>query len=101
MSDIANEGYQRLEERCKTRHVPGSVRTGLKNLDQILGGICPGDLALVAGRPGMGKTSLCAGIAIDAAMRQGKTVAVISLEMSQAQVYDAPSPIRPRSTSTT
>ncbi|SEN75652.1 DnaB-like helicase C-terminal domain-containing protein [Nitrosomonas marina] len=34
------------------------IFTGLKGLDELIGGICYGDLVVVAGRPAVGKTSL-------------------------------------------
>src|SRR5690606_17305916 len=43
------------------------VATGLRDLDARMGGLQPSDLIIVAGRPGMGKTSLATNIAYNIA----------------------------------
>ncbi len=60
--------------------------TGLGTLDQKTGGLQNSDLILVAGRPGLGKTSLALNFVEHAAVRLGKTCAVFSMEMSELQV---------------
>jgi replicative DNA helicase len=78
-------------------HVSG-LTTGLRDLDAKMGGLHPSDLVILAGRPGMGKTSLATKIAVSAAkalMAEARnvgtntpkaTVAVFSLEMSAEQL---------------
>jgi len=60
--------------------------TGLQTLDQKTGGLQNSDLILLAGRPGLGKTSLALNVVEHAAVRLGKTCAVFSMEMSELQV---------------
>src|ERR1700743_460713 len=43
------------------------IATGLRDLDNKMGGLQPSDLIIVAGRPGMGKTSLATNIAYNIA----------------------------------
>ena len=62
------------------------VPTGLATLDARTGGLQPSDLILLAGRPGLGKTSLALNIVSHAALHEGKTCAVFSMEMSELQV---------------
>ena len=67
------------------------VPTGLRDLDDRLGGLHQSDLIIIAGRPSMGKTSLATNIAFNAAKKiqeNGKksTVAFFSLEMSSEQL---------------
>ena len=45
------------------------LATGLKDLDAQMGGLQPTDLIIIAGRPGMGKTSLATNIAFNVAKR--------------------------------
>lgn len=59
--------------------------TGFTELDQITGGLQKSDLIVVAGRPSMGKTSLCLGIAVNAALNRIPT-GIFSLEMSKNQL---------------
>ena len=67
------------------------VPTGLKDLDDRLGGLHQSDLIIIAGRPGMGKTALATNIAFNAAQKlqdSGKksSIAFFSLEMSSEQL---------------
>jgi len=69
--------------------------TGFKRLNELLGGLQPSDLIILAGRPAMGKTALATNIAFNAAksvvLDEGETekkhvVAFYSLEMSSEQL---------------
>ncbi|RLT38127.1 MAG: replicative DNA helicase, partial [Chloroflexi bacterium] len=62
------------------------VPTGFVMLDKMLGGFQKSDLIIVAGRPGMGKTSLGLSIAQNAAKRYSARVAIFSLEMNNEQL---------------
>jgi replicative DNA helicase len=76
------------------------IATGLKDLDQYMGGLQKSDLIIVAGRPGMGKTSLATNIAYNVARAfepntladgtiqaaNGARVGFFSLEMSAEQL---------------
>ena len=67
------------------------VPTGLRDLDEKLGGLHKSDLLIIAGRPSMGKTALATNIAFNAAKKfqqDGKktSVAFFSLEMSSEQL---------------
>lgn len=69
------------------------VTTGLRDLDQILGGLHSSDLLILAGRPSMGKTALATNIAYNAAYshfksggEEGAVVGFFSLEMSAEQL---------------
>ena len=62
------------------------IGTGLESLDKKTGGLQSSDLILIAGRPGLGKTSLALNVVEHAAVVQHKTCAVFSMEMSELQV---------------
>ena len=67
------------------------VPTGLRDLDDKLGGLHQSDLIIIAGRPSMGKTSLATNIAFNAAQniqnnRKKSCIAFFSLEMSSEQL---------------
>jgi replicative DNA helicase len=61
------------------------IATGFPSLDAKTGGLQPSDLILLAGRPGLGKTSFALNI-VWAAAQAKKTCAMFSLEMSELQV---------------
>ncbi|HEX6062543.1 MAG TPA: replicative DNA helicase [Candidatus Limnocylindria bacterium] len=79
-----NRYIAQIEERGD--ETSAGVLTGLKTLDAKTGGLQPSDLVLVAGRPGLGKTSLALCFIEHAALREGKTCAIFSLEMSELQL---------------
>jgi replicative DNA helicase len=60
--------------------------TGFTELDRKTNGLHPGDLVIVAARPGMGKTSLAMNIAEHVAIEKKVPVAVFSMEMSAEQL---------------
>ena len=67
------------------------VPTGLKDLDDRLGGLHKSDLVIIAGRPSMGKTALATNIAFNAAKKIQEngvksSIAFFSLEMSSEQL---------------
>ncbi len=67
------------------------VPTGLKDLDDRLGGLHKSDLVIIAGRPSMGKTALATNIAFYAAKKiqernEKSSIAFFSLEMSSEQL---------------
>ena len=67
------------------------VPTGLRDLDDKLGGLHQSDLIIIAGRPSMGKTSLATNIAFNAAKHiqdnsRKSSIAFFSLEMSSEQL---------------
>lgn len=59
-----------------------SLSTGFPSIDNILGGLSPGELTILAGRPSMGKSALAAQIAMNVA-EAGTPVGYFSLEMSR------------------
>jgi replicative DNA helicase len=69
----------KIEER------PTIIPTGLVDLDDMLGGWRPGQLVLVAARPGMGKSVASTGFALTAA-KLGYPVAMFSLEMTRLEL---------------
>ena len=91
--DMANAAYMR------DGHLSG-VATGLRDLDSKMGGLQPSDLIIIAGRPGMGKTSLATNIAFNIAetyvpaqqadgsfkAANGGVIGFFSLEMSSEQL---------------
>ncbi len=91
--DMANAAFMR------DGHLSG-VSSGIQRLDAMMGGLQSSDLIVLAGRPGMGKTSLATNIAFniascyepaqqaDGSMKaaNGGVVGFFSLEMSSEQL---------------
>jgi replicative DNA helicase len=79
------EELDRLERASREdREVPG-LRTGLTELDRIIGGLQDGRLYVLAARPSMGKSLLGLQIARHAALIERQRVLFASLEMSDSE----------------
>lgn len=77
--------YDRIEYQYSHQDESLGVPTGFNDLDALLGGLQKSDLVIVAGRPGMGKTSWLLSVALNAARAKAR-VAIFSLEMSNEQI---------------
>ncbi len=90
IADIGSESYDRYARlhAAEDKTALFGVRTGFHELDQMLTGLQPGSLTIIAARPGMGKTSLALDIGRNVAAFQRKNVALFSLEMSKQEVMD-------------
>jgi replicative DNA helicase len=62
--------------------LPRGITTGLTKLDEMTGGLRPGELVILAARPSMGKTALAMNIVEHVALKLGLLAVVFSLEMS-------------------
>ena len=78
--------YAHLNELAASKSSVTGLTTGLKDLDRKINGLNKANLVFIAARPGMGKTTLALNIALNAAKKSGKTVAVFSLEMSREEL---------------
>jgi replicative DNA helicase len=86
MGSLASQALKQMESlKGQTDGLTG-VPTGFAELDRLTSGWQPSDLIILAGRPGMGKTSFVLSLARNAAMDFKKGVAVFSLEMSSLQL---------------
>ena len=78
--------FNRLKELETNRAEALGMQTGFSGIDRVLVGMGKGDLIIVGARPGMGKTSFALNIAEHVATKEGKAVAMFSLEMSREQL---------------
>ena len=84
LSHVLHTTLEELEER------PGSMLTGVPSgfidFDRLSQGLNRGNLIIIAGRPGMGKTSFALNVAQHVTIRERKPVGIFSLEMSQQEL---------------
>lgn len=78
--------FDQVERARENPGQVGGLETGFSTLDVETDGASPGELWIVAGRPSMGKTALTLDVARDVAVRQGRSVAIYSLEMRAEEV---------------
>jgi len=88
IGDKIHETWDRIEALSKKEGSIRGVPSGFPALDNLLSGFHPSDLAIIAARPSMGKTSLALDIARNAAVRYNVPVGIFSLEMSSEQLID-------------
>ena len=81
-----SEVYNTLDEMALSTEKITGISTGFSAIDAVIGGLNRSDLILLASRPGMGKTSMALNVAMHAAEKSGKCVAIFQLEMSKEQL---------------
>jgi replicative DNA helicase len=86
LREILEREVDRLEEIAKSGGGITGTASGFTDLDAITGGFQPGNLIILAARPGMGKSGLVANIAEHVATREHRPVAFFSLEMSEMEL---------------
>jgi replicative DNA helicase len=74
-----------IEARMKMRCALTGVPTGIAEFDNITGGFQPGNLIVVAGRPGMGKSAYAQSVASHA-IERGYPGLMFSLEMTDDEI---------------
>ena len=72
--------FDRMED-IRAGKIENGLKFGLPVLDDIIKGLRPGNLAVIAGRPGTGKTVLGVGLAEQISLRSGGSSLIFSLEM--------------------
>jgi replicative DNA helicase len=87
LKQFSMEAADVYEERYRAEKIVTGVPTGISDLDMLTFGQHPGDLTLLAGRPGMGKTATVLNWAKHAA-EEGIGSLIVSLEMPTQQLFD-------------
>lgn len=87
LSALQDEKLTDLDTRRRSENKIAGKRTGSPELDRKLGGYVPGDVIVVAGRPGMGKTAFAVSAGLLHCSVGGK-VLMFSIEMPESQIVD-------------
>jgi len=86
LAEILDREVTRLEDLATGNATVTGTPSGFVDLDAITGGFQPGNLIILAARPGMGKSGLVANIAEHVAVKDSRPVAFFSLEMSESEL---------------
>ena len=78
--------FKKLEEMPQMQGQVTGLATGFTDLDTMTSGLHVGELAIVAGRPGMGKTAFALRIMEHVAVELNQACAIFSMEMSNDQI---------------
>jgi len=83
-----SKAWERIDSLHKNKGELRGVPTGFTDLDNLLSGLQPSDLIVLAARPSLGKTSLALDIARNAAVAHNIPVGIFSLEMNAQDLVD-------------
>ncbi|MDI6703770.1 MAG: replicative DNA helicase [bacterium] len=86
ISSIIHDSFEEIERLYAHKEYVRGVPSGFIDLDIKTSGFQSSDLIIIAGRPSMGKSSLCLNIVQHAGIRNRMPVAIFSLEMSKEQL---------------
>lgn len=86
LGELINDSFAELERIISEGRYSNGVETGFRRLDDLVTGLQPANLVVLAARPSMGKTALALNIARNVAVEQNQGVAIFSLEMSKTEV---------------
>ena len=86
LCDVLERGFLEIERLFNNRGDITGVGSGFTDLDSKTSGFQKGDMVLIAARPSMGKTTFALNIAEHAALREGTSVVIFSLEMAKEQL---------------
>lgn len=84
-SEALGPVFEEMQDRLDGKAEIG-IKFGLADLDRIVRGLRPGNLAIIAGKPGTGKTVLGTGLADKVATQDNLGALVFSLEMSSVEL---------------
>ncbi len=85
---VLAESFERLDDLHKDSNKLRGIPTSYRDLDNMLAGLQPSDLFILAARPSMGKTAFVLNLAHKIATEAKESVLIFSLEMSKEQLVD-------------
>jgi len=88
IKDALAESFDRLDELHKMAGGLRGVPTGFRDLDNMLAGLQPSNMIILAARPGVGKTALSLNIARAVAVDYKMPGGIFSVEMSKEELTD-------------
>ncbi|HSB52113.1 MAG TPA: replicative DNA helicase [Dissulfurispiraceae bacterium] len=86
MKEVIKDTFKMIEHLYDKKEAITGVPSGFRDLDELTSGFQPGDLIVVGGRPGMGKTAFALNIAQHVAIELKEPIAIFSLEMAKEQL---------------
>ncbi len=82
------DSFDRLDHLSKNGGQLRGVETGFTEIDNLLSGLQPSNLIILAARPGQGKTAFVVNVTQHAAVNTKIPVGIFSLEMSKEELVD-------------
>jgi len=86
LNEVLDDEVDRLHRLASGDLASSGVNTGFTRLDELTGGLQPSNLVIIAARPSVGKSAFVANVAENVAVRDNRSVAFFSLEMSEIEL---------------
>jgi len=86
IKDVVLRTFKAINEAAERKERITGLPTGFTKLDRMTAGLHPGDLVIIAGRPGMGKTAFAVNLGVNACVARKVPIAIFSLEMPKDQI---------------
>ena len=87
LKDHAHDFIDVLQKRSQVRGITG-ITFGLPGLDELIGGLQPGDVGVIAADTGVGKSALALQVVKTTALDRGLASALFTLEMPWVQIME-------------
>ncbi|NJD56846.1 MAG: replicative DNA helicase [Nitrospirae bacterium] len=86
MKELISDTFVTIERLYDKKESITGIPSGFKDMDELTTGFQKGDLIIIGGRPGMGKTAFCLNISQHVGISMKEPVAIFSLEMAKEQL---------------
>jgi len=86
VSRLMKSVFDHIDDLYHRRGDRTGLTSGYRDIDAMTTGFAPGNFVIIAGRPGMGKTSFALNMAVAAAREEDGPIAFFSLEMSNSEL---------------
>lgn len=86
IKDVVIRTFEQVTEAAERKERITGLPTGFTKLDRMTAGLKGGELIIVAGRPGMGKTAFALNVALNGCAERQQPVVIFSLEMAKEEL---------------
>ena len=86
LQEILPEVQKQIDQIVASKTDFTGIRTGFTGLDKLTRGLSKKQVIIIAGRPGCGKSAFSLNVGLNAAINNGNSVALFSLEMGEEEI---------------
>ena len=86
LEDLLQSTMDEIDAIASNGGLTAGVPTGYRDLDAVTNGLCPGQMIIIAARPGIGKSAMACDLLRSCSIRNGMASVIFSLEMSKSEL---------------
>jgi len=86
LGDVVTDCYKEIEHLSTVDNEKIGIRLGLEDIDNLIGGLMPGDFMVIGARPGMGKSALVLNMIVNVALAYNEPCLLFSREMQKTKL---------------